>query len=188
MEEFNAETDKETEVATITCKAKVLAIGGEEYSTKKPPSFKYDVNNFKEDFRKHLCLLLTGSRRTITVVEDWDLVERFTAASIKEDNQPRRYHFSCQKGHSYPRGMLISGPTFNPMEVMALVRKRLKKEKWISRDVIETPLKTKIGGKKNYGSDQYIQEVVLEALGVEMKRTFKFVQYLQHSHRESNRK
>ncbi|XP_030570017.1 uncharacterized protein LOC115769348 [Drosophila novamexicana] len=188
MEEFNTETEKETEVATITRKAKVLAIGGEECSTKKPPSFKYNANNFQEDFRKHLCLLLTGSRKTIEVVEDWDLVERFTAASIKEDNQPRRYHFSCQKGNSYPRGTFISGPTFNPMEVMALLRKRLKEEKWISKNVIETPLKTKIVGKKYYGSDQYIQEVVSEALDVEMMRIFKFVQYLQYSHRESNRK
>ncbi|XP_064551912.1 uncharacterized protein LOC135437779 [Drosophila montana] len=187
MEEFNAETEKET-VATITCKAKVLAIGDEECFTKKPPSFKYNVNNFQEDFRKHFCLLLTGSRKTVDVVGDWDAVEKFGAASIKEDNQPRRYHFFRQKGNSYPRGTMIFGPTFNAMEVMALVRKRLKEEKWISNNVIETPLKTKIGGKKYYGSDHYIKEVVSEALDVETRRTFKFVQYLQYLHRESNHK
>ncbi|XP_064551915.1 uncharacterized protein LOC135437781 [Drosophila montana] len=189
MEKDNAETKKEEEVATITSKTKVLAIGDEdeEYPKNKQLPAKYNMNFLREDFRKHLCLLLTGNRTPIDVVEDWNAVGRFGAASIKEDNQPRRYHFSCGRGNSFSTGEIISGPVLNAAEALNLVKNRLKTENWISSNVIETPLKTKVSRPDNpfYGSDQYIQGIVSDALDAEKVKLIKFLRYL---HRESIRK
>ncbi|KRF79651.1 uncharacterized protein Dvir_GJ26649 [Drosophila virilis] len=177
---------REEEAATITSKTKVLAIGdgNEEYPKNKQLPAKDDVHFFREDFTKRLCLLLTGNPTPIHVVKDWDLVQRFGAASIKKDNQPRRYHFVCGRGNSYSTGEIISGPVFNAVDVLNIVKNRLKAENWISTNVIETPLKTKVSRAHDpfYGSDQYIQGIVSDALHAEDVKLFKFLLYL---HRES---
>lgn len=117
------------------------------------------------------------------VVEDWSKVDRFAAASIKEGNQPRRYHFYIVHGNNYKPGEIISGPVFDGKAIMKTVKNRLKEENWISENVIETPLKTKIDGKDYCSFDQYIQQVVSEALETESPKIFRFLQYLHRNYK-----
>lgn len=104
-------------------------------------------------------------------------MDRFGAASIKENNKPRQYHFYAQKGSSgWKSHTIISIPTFNAK------RNRLREENWISESVIETPLRTNVDSSIYYGSDQYIQTIVSEALHAESKRLLNFVKYLHRNH------
>lgn len=176
--------DTEIEETSVSkSKSKVLSIGDDDCLSTNKPEENYNYDSFRDDFRKHLCVILTGIKTPIDVTIDWNLVDRFGAASIKEGNQPRQYHFYGQRGNSGWRShMIISGPTFNAKEVFKNVRNRLKEENWISENVIETPLRTKVGGGAHFGSDQYIQKIVSDALNAESKRLLKFIQYLHRSY------
>ncbi|XP_017868452.1 PREDICTED: uncharacterized protein LOC108617241 [Drosophila arizonae] len=179
MEENNTEVKEKSDVAELTSKTKVLSIGDDE-SPAREKNRNTDI--LQENLRKHFCQLLTGSRIAIDVVPDWDKVDRFGAASIKEGNQPRRYHFYVLHGNNYKPGEIISGPVFDGNAMMEVVRNRLKEENWISKNVIETPLKAKLGSEP-YAYDQYIQQIVSEALYGESPRIFRFVQYLHRNYK-----
>ncbi|TDG42655.1 hypothetical protein AWZ03_010922 [Drosophila navojoa] len=168
MEKNNTEVEGKSDVTEITSATKVLSIGDDE-SPEREKNRNTDI--LQENLRKHLCQLLTGSRTPIDVDVDWDKVDRFGVASIKEDNQPRRYHFYVLHGNNYKPGEISSGPVFDGNAMMEIVRKRLKEENWISKNVIETPLKAKLGSEP-YASDQYIQQIVSEALYGESPRIF----------------
>ncbi|XP_030243558.1 uncharacterized protein LOC115563945 [Drosophila navojoa] len=175
---------KETSTA-IKSTSNVLSIGddNEFLSIKKPKNNNSNPNCIRNDFRKHFCAILTGIKTPIEPKIDWNLVDRFGATSIKENNKPRQYHFYGQKGCSgWKSHTIISGPTFNAKEVFKYVKNRLKDENWISESVIETPLRTKVGTSLHYGSDQYIQKIVSEALHAEAKRLLNFIQYLHRNH------
>lgn len=108
-------------------------------------------------------------------------MDRFGVSSIKKDNQPRRYYFYIVHGNIYKPGDIFSGPAFDGKAIMNTVKNRLKEENWISQNVIETPLKTKFDRSLYYSSDQFIQQVVSDALNSEEPRIFKFLQYLHRN-------
>lgn len=165
-----------------------MSIGDPDESITAPKnSTKKEWYNFPEDFRKHLGLLLVGTKIPKQIVENWDTVESFGAASIKKDNQPRRYYFYCGYGRSFPNSVIISGPTFRSIEVMRELKKLLSEENWVGDNVIETPLRGKLD-KNYYDSDRYIQHIVSEALDAAWKRLFTYIYYLQNEHLKKNKK
>lgn len=133
-----------------------------------------------------MAFLVAGTKIPMEIVENWDTVESFGAASIKKGNEPRRYYFYCGHGRSFPNSVIISGPTFRSIEVMRELKRLLSEENWVGDNVIETPLKAKFD-KKYYTSDRYIQHIVSQALDAASKRLFNYIYYLQREHLKKNK-
>ncbi|XP_034478022.1 uncharacterized protein LOC117784403 [Drosophila innubila] len=169
---------------TITSKIKVLDIGDEEEDIEEYPIEKTGASkfyrDFQADFRKHLSYLLFGTHSPIEFVDDWNLVGRFGASVHKKDNQTRSYSFHYTTDNTTPPGTIIIGPAINKRAAMDLVRKRLSDENWISENEISTPLKAKLDNRYYY-RDQYIRQVVSDAIETENSR---LLNYLLHLHRE----
>lgn len=172
----------------MTSSFKVLSIGDQdENSTPTKKAAKYEQYNFQEDFKKHLAKLLVETSIPIPIVENWDTVEAFFAASVKEGNQPRRYYFYCGHGRTFPRSVIISGPTYRAVVVMHELKKLLSGENWVEDNCIEAPLRAK-ESKEYYNCDSYIQHMVSRALDAASKRLFGYIFYMQQQHINKNKK
>lgn len=165
----------------MTYTQKVLSIGDDESTASEKSVENRNVDILQESFRKHLCQLLTGSRIPIEVVEDWNRVDRFGVTSIKKDKQPRRYHFYLLHGNIYKPGDIFSEPVFDGKAIREVVRNRLIGENCISENVIETPLRTKFDRSLYHSSDQFIQQVVSDALNTKAPKLFRFLQFLHRN-------
>ncbi|XP_032590513.1 uncharacterized protein LOC116805012 [Drosophila grimshawi] len=186
MEEVSLENKKDT-MSTITNAVNVLAIGDEEETSESnnlAPISKQ--KRFQMRYEKHLSILLNGGRPLSSDCKKWNSYEYFSVASIKEENQPRRYHFRCSRKRDFRSGEIFNGPTFKAQHVMDEVRKVLKDENWISEYVIETPLKGKTEADACYNCDQYIQNVASYAMGAAYQRIFLFVLHLHKEYMKNN--
>ncbi|KAH8410931.1 hypothetical protein KR222_011726, partial [Zaprionus bogoriensis] len=166
----------------VTSSVKVLCIGDQDESSRpKNNTAKHAQHNFEEDFKAHLRLLIVGTPSPVGIVEDWNKVQMFGAASIKEGNQPRRYQFYGATGYNFPVPTIISGPTFNARPVMNEVKRLLRDENWVADNVIEAPIRAK-ECKEYYNSDSYIQHIVFLALGSETTRLYWYIRNLHKEH------
>lgn len=132
--------------------------------------------------------LLVESRIPIEPVVDWNTVELFGMACVKEGKTPRQYHFFCGSyAHHFPIATQITGPTRNARGVMRKLKELLSEENWIADNVIQTPLRAKFPNCY-YNSDWYIQKMVSEALDFERNRLFWYLRYLQEQHLKKNKR
>lgn len=149
---------------------------------------KKTVANFEEDFQKHMSWLLVGSRIPIEPVVDWNKVELFGMASVKEGKKPRQYHFFCGSyGSHFPIATQMTGPTCNARGVMKKLKELLSEENWVADNVIQTPLRAKIRSSY-FNNDWYIQRMVSEALDFEQNRLFWYIRYLQEEHLKKHKR
>lgn len=126
-------------------------------------------------------MLLVETSIPIPIVENWDTVEVFSAASVQEGDRPRRYYFYCSRGRPLYRSVIISGPTYRAKLVMDELKKLLSEENWIGDNVIETPLSGKVS-REYYNCDSYIQHIVSQALGAVTNRLLAYISYMQKKH------
>ncbi|XP_023175489.2 uncharacterized protein LOC111602565 [Drosophila hydei] len=173
----------EATVALLTSEVKVLSIGNRrEYFRSRKPTIKFDKQIFMEDCRKHLGQLLMGNREPFMPKERF-MMDLFKMKTVEEDKQPRRYHFDCLP-YACPGSSMkysIFGHTLYASAVMHELKKRLKNNKWISKNVLEYP-RIIIGRSYYCNEDEYhVQNIVHDILSDQTFRVFKFLFYL---HRE----
>ncbi|XP_043867095.1 uncharacterized protein LOC26527206 isoform X2 [Drosophila mojavensis] len=179
---MNNDYNKKAERTLLTSEVKVLSIGDRrECSKPTKPAIVFDKKVFYDDCKKHFGQLLLGSRNCVP--NDRFMMDVLEMNTIEEDNQPRRYHFQCLPS-SYPGIYMdcmhgVFGQTFYADAVMHELKKRLKDQKWISKNVLEFPKKTKVfRSRPCFEDDYYVHNLALDILCEQKLKVFQFLLYL----------
>ncbi|XP_032589815.1 uncharacterized protein LOC116804940 isoform X3 [Drosophila grimshawi] len=182
--------NEDAKIDTITSKTKVLAIGDERipYAIKKKP-VKYDNSvKLRHDYLKRIGLLLMGSQAPIGDVDDSTTSDWIGVETIKEHNKPDRFKFYCLRGKNNPNTKLWLFRTHNAQAIMYGVRKLLKDENWISKDVIQSPLKADVSGQYYNDETYYIHRMVSKVSYDEHVKLSQFMHYLNFEHSKKSAK
>ncbi|XP_032589817.1 uncharacterized protein LOC116804941 [Drosophila grimshawi] len=190
MEEVN--TEIETTLAAVTSKAKVLAIGdGERCDKSKNNAVKdNDTKNFMADCLNHVSRLLLSGLTPIEARRDWPW-EVLEIKFIREDNQLKRCHFHCYRSRKYLHDYctdLKHVCIYNAELGLHEIRKRLKSENWISRYVLELPLKTKLDPEIYGTGETAIWGVCNSVVSDNRNDVFRFLHFLHKQYVEEKAK
>ncbi|XP_032589816.1 uncharacterized protein LOC116804940 isoform X4 [Drosophila grimshawi] len=181
--------NEEAKIDTITTNTEVLAIGEKRNKNKKEREKPEKIDErakFKSDCLKRLSLLLMGSQTPFVGTEDTTKSSWIGIKRIKQLNKPDRFKFYYVRSKNRPDTELYSFRTQNPAAIMYGVRKLLKDENWISKYVIQSPLKV----RKQYDNDEsyYIQSIISEVIDVECNKISQFMHYLNFEHSKKSEK
>ncbi|KAH8421546.1 hypothetical protein KR009_000669 [Drosophila setifemur] len=148
----------------MSAKSKILEIGTSncEKSSKTNNPAAY----FEFDFEKRMQKILLDGRKPNP--PDEDQIERFAATQIMR-NGKQYYEFGPDK---FKTGVMFSGPSFSPINVLSHVKNRIGKEHWVAENVVQY--------KKN--SMQYMQGVASQALDDESLEIYQYLNYLNERH------
>lgn len=147
----------------MTSNSKVLAIATETSEWSDTPSKSSNPKAYFEfDFETHMQKLLLNGNKPQEL--DDKSIEAFAATEIMR-NGKQYYEFGP---NNFKSGKIISGPSFNPKDVLLRVKNRISKEHWVNENVIQY--------KKN--SMCYIQQIVSDALQEEQMEIYQYLRYL----------
>ncbi|XP_017054368.1 uncharacterized protein LOC108096927 [Drosophila ficusphila] len=133
----------------------------------KASEVQIQKGNFQEQFTKRLQKLLLSGSSPLKSNPDEDSVERFCATSTIR-NGTQYYEF---RPDDYTKGIILSGPAFDPKGLILIVKDRISKEHWINESVI----------KYHRNSMAEIQQIVWDALSEEEFRIYNYLRYLQEN-------
>ncbi|XP_043072328.1 uncharacterized protein LOC122322359 [Drosophila grimshawi] len=184
--------NEDAKIDTITSKTEVLAIGEKRNKNKKkrnkPAEIIDERAKFNDDCLKRIGLLLMGSQAPIGGADDLTASDWIGMETIKEHNKPDRFKFYCLRGKNNPNTKLWLFRIHNAHVILHGVRKLLKDENWISKDVIQSPLKADVSGQYYNDEAYYIQRIIAEVAHDEYDKLCQFVHYLNFEHSKKSAK
>lgn len=150
----------------MTSTTNVLSIGNETeelyYKVQKTSNPKA---YFEFEFENHMRKLLLNGEKPKDL--DEKSIGRFAATEITR-NGKQYYEFAPD---GYKIGVIISGCSFLPKDMVFRVKKKIAKEHWVNENVIQY--------KKN--SMRHIQGIVSECLQEECNDIYQYLCYLRQN-------
>ncbi|KQS62306.1 LOW QUALITY PROTEIN: uncharacterized protein Dere_GG27274 [Drosophila erecta] len=152
----------------MTSTSSVLNIGSDsEELNYKLPKTSNPKAYFELEFENHMRKLLLNGEKPKEL--DENSIERFAATQIMRNG--KQYYEFVPDG--FKTGVIISGGSFLPKDMVFRVKKKIGKEHWVNENVIQY--------KKN--SMCHIQGIVSDCLQEECNDIYQYLSYLTENNK-----